>query len=140
MRLTLLLGLFLLNSTAFAGPYKGQIPTKDDRFTYMAHITRVIDGDTVVADIDLGFFVWHREQRLRLNRIDADEIRGKKKTEKGEAAYKWLKEKVEGKWLVVRTVADRKGSFGRYLIELFLDGKNVNDELVESRLATYREP
>ena len=42
-------------------------------YTYRGEIVRVIDGDTVVADIDLGFNVWVRDEHLRLNRIDAPE-------------------------------------------------------------------
>lgn len=42
-------------------------------YTYRAEIVRVIDGDTVVADIDLGFDVWLRDEHLRLDGIDAPE-------------------------------------------------------------------
>ena len=42
-------------------------------YQYKANIVRVIDGDTVVADIDLGFNVWRRDERLRLFGIDTPE-------------------------------------------------------------------
>ena len=45
-------------------------------FEYRAHIIKVYDGDTVTADIDLGFNVILKKQKLRLIGIDAPEIRG----------------------------------------------------------------
>jgi len=45
-------------------------------YEYRANIRRVVDGDTVDADIDLGFNVWPRNERLRLYKIDAPETRG----------------------------------------------------------------
>jgi micrococcal nuclease len=116
-----------------------RIPKKADRYVYMANIVRVIDGDTVVADIDLGFHTWRRDERLRLARINAPEPRGDTK-EAGLAATEWLKNKVEGKRLIIRTAADKsgrdkRGKFGRYLVELYLDGRNLNDEMVQLGLA-----
>lgn len=40
-------------------------------YVYECDLIRVIDGDTVELDIDLGFFTWLREQRIRLLGIDA---------------------------------------------------------------------
>ena len=37
-------------------------------YEYKATIVRVVDGDTVDVDIDLGFDVWLRSQRIRLFR------------------------------------------------------------------------
>lgn len=42
-------------------------------YTYTAVITRVIDGDTVKADVDLGFNVWRRDQSFRVLGINARE-------------------------------------------------------------------
>jgi micrococcal nuclease len=39
-------------------------------YQYKAIITKVVDGDTVDVDIDLGFEVWLRNQRIRLYGID----------------------------------------------------------------------
>ena len=103
-------------------------------------VTRVIDGDTVDAEIDLGFNTW-RHVRLRLARINAPEKRGSSR-EKGKAATKWLTDVIEDEWLLVRTIAtqkgpDKKGKYGRYLVEIFKDGKNINDELVSAGHAVY---
>ena len=58
----------LLAGDASAQPAR---PTECDLYTYRATVTRVIDGDTVVADIDLGFRTWRHGERLRLYGIDA---------------------------------------------------------------------
>ena len=44
-------------------------------YTYKASVTRVVDGDTVIVDIDLGFGVWLREQSVRLAKINAPEMK-----------------------------------------------------------------
>ncbi len=46
---------------------------RKERFAYVAYLTNVVDGDTIVVDVDLGFNVFV-EQRLRLRGIDAPEI------------------------------------------------------------------
>ena len=54
--------------------------TKYPDNSYLAEITRVIDGDTFVADVDLGFKVWMRNVTFRLYGVNTPEVRGKKKT------------------------------------------------------------
>ena len=135
--------ILIASGAATADEYGRPAPDRDDRYTYAATITRVIDGDTVVADIDLGFHTWRRDVYLRLARINAPEPRGPSR-EAGLASGAWLREKIEGKEIIIRTVKDKRGqdqlgSFRRYLVELFLDGKNLNDELVTLGLADYRE-
>ncbi len=44
-----------------------------DRTFYGAQVARVIDGDTVVLDVDLGFGVWQRDQHFRLHGCNARE-------------------------------------------------------------------
>ena len=48
-------------------------------FHYKAIITSVYDGDTCTVDIDLGFSVWVRGEKLRLLRINAPEVTGASK-------------------------------------------------------------
>lgn len=90
-------------------------------YEYKVEILRVIDGDTVDVDIDLGFGIWMRKERVRLYGIDTPESRTRDKTEKafGLAAKKRLKELL-GKKCVLKTFAardgeDMKGKFGRIL-------------------------
>ena len=51
-------------------------------YHYKAVLVRVIDGDTIDVDIDLGFDVWLKKQRVRLAGIDATESRTRNKAEK----------------------------------------------------------
>jgi len=107
-------------------------------YTYRAHITAVYDGDTVTADIDLGLGIWKSKEKLRLIRINAPEMRGDEK-EQGTISRDWLREKILGKDVMVRTVYDKKGKYGRYLAEIWYDNKNINDLLVTKGLAEYKE-
>ena len=51
-------------------------------YHYKAKLLRVVDGDTIDVDIDLGFDVWLRKQRIRLAGIDTPESRTRNKAEK----------------------------------------------------------
>jgi len=92
-------------------------------YEYKATILRVIDGDTVDVDIDLGFGVWLKNERVRIMGIDTSESRTRDKEEKkfGLLAKERLKELLpEGKSSVLRTQIDKdgedaKGKFGRIL-------------------------
>lgn len=104
-------------------------------YTYRAELVRVIDGDTVVLDIDLGFETWLRNQVVRLYGLNTPEIRGKEKPE-GLEVKAWMEERLYGREIVLQSIQDKKGSFGRWLGILFADGENVNEELLEAKLAT----
>jgi micrococcal nuclease len=90
-------------------------------YEYKATINRVVDGDTVDVDIDLGFGVWLKDERVRIMGIDTPESRTRDKIEKkfGLAAKARLKSLL-GKTAVLKTrIAkdgeDMKGKFGRIL-------------------------
>ncbi|WP_299938544.1 thermonuclease family protein [uncultured Pelagimonas sp.] len=106
-------------------------------YTYKATIVRVIDGDTVVADIDLGFNTVRRNEHLRLIGVDAPE----NKTDAGKKTTEALRSRIEGKEMYICTTRTKRsgreatGSFGRYLAEIYLGGENVNKWLVSAGLA-----
>lgn len=100
-------------------------------YTYKAELVRVIDGDTVVLDIDLGFETWLRNQTIRLYEIDTPEITGSEK-EEGLAVKKWLEERLIDQEIVLQSIQDKKGKFGRWLGILFINDMNVNEELLRS--------
>ena len=57
--------------------------TKDKEvYNYKCTLVKVVDGDTIDVDIDLGFDVWLRNQRVRLHGIDTPESRTRNKAEK----------------------------------------------------------
>ena len=67
-------------------------------YEYRCKITRVVDGDTVDVDIDLGFGVWLHKERVRIYGIDTPESRTRDLEEKkyGLAAKEFVKEFVKG--------------------------------------------
>ena len=102
-------------------------------WTYRAKVVRVIDGDTVDVDIDLGFGIWQKNERVRIMGIDTPESRTRNKIEKkfGLAAKAKLKSLL-GKTTVLKTSinkkgVDMKGKFGRVLGDFLVDGKKVTE-------------
>lgn len=100
-------------------------------YHYRARMVKVYDGDTCTLAVDLGFDVWIQRMQVRLNRIDAPEIKGATRTD-GIAARDFLKGLLLGKELIVQTLGDEKEKYGRYLAEIFVDGFNVNDEMINT--------
>ncbi len=105
-------------------------------YTYKARLIRVIDGDTVDAEIDLGFDVFVR-QRIRLYGINTPESRttNLSEKEKGLAAKQRLIELLPREF-VVETILNKRGKYGRVLGILQVQNEdetltNINDLLVE---------
>lgn len=124
----------------------------DILYKYRAKVLRVIDGDTIVVEIDHGFRVFSH-QTLRLFNINAPEVRGPEK-EKGKAATdhlvkllisyaaNYVNGKLKGDCSVVyiETHKDRTGKYGRYLAELWgvdKDGNvvNLNEQMISDGYA-----
>lgn len=98
---------------------------------------RVIDGDTIegtftktILELDVKFTV-----HFRLIRIDAPEKTGVTK-EAGIRSMEYLKGRIEGQNIKVKIKGRDK--YGRWLAEIFKDGININDELVQLGFAVYR--
>jgi len=112
------LELHMLQVVLFAG-VAGVIDV--ERYCYLAKVVSVVDGDTVDLDIDLGCNV-HIMERCRLAGINAPETYGVKKDSEeymaGIAVKEWLEEEIGGKEIMIRTIKDKKGKFGRYLVEI----------------------
>ena len=106
-------------------------------FEYKCKLLRVIDGDTVDVDIDLGFGVWLRKQRIRLYGIDTPESRTRDLEEKkyGLAAKEFLQKWTGAGELTIKTHKDAKGKFGRILGELWTFETNINQKMVEEHHA-----
>lgn len=111
-----------------------------DPYVYRAELKRVIDGDTVVLDIDLGLGIYVRDETVRLHGINAPEVRGKEKEAgiRTENRLRDLLEKSDG--LLIRTIKDKEGKYGRVLVQLwartYAGGyQNLNTLLVLEGLA-----
>ena len=106
-------------------------------YEYECKIVRVVDGDTIDVDIDLGFNHWIHGERIRLFGVDCPECRSRDKEEKaaGLAAKDFVKRLLHDGGTYTLTTKE-KGKFGRYLGTIFLTDKtSINDALVKERLA-----
>ncbi len=115
----------------------------DQLYNYRAKIISVYDGDTVRADIDLGMTTWIKNEKLRLSRINTPELKGGDR-EAGLKARDFLRDLVLDKIVILETIKDKKGKYGRYIAELWLQTDpeeflNINDLLVEKGHAKYQQ-
>ena len=90
-------------------------------FEYNFKLVKVVDGDTIDVDIDLGFGVWLQNQRIRMMGIDTPESRTRDLEEKKFGLL--AKDKLQtllanGK--VLKTFKDGKGKFGRILADVIV--------------------
>jgi micrococcal nuclease len=107
-------------------------------YEYKVKVLRVVDGDTVDVDIDLGFGVWLRKERVRIMGIDTPESRTRDKVEKkfGLASKAKLKELLKDGAILKTEVSkkgeDMKGKFGRILGDFILDdNRKVTEVLIQ---------
>jgi len=109
-------------------------------YEYKAKVIDVIDGDTIDAEIDLGFDI-HLRIRVRLAGVDTAETHSKDPELRAKAleAKKFTAERVMDKDIIIKTIKDRKEKFGRYLaVVVYLEGdteKILNGELIAVGLA-----
>jgi micrococcal nuclease len=104
-------------------------------YKYNVKIKKVVDGDTVDIDIDLGFGVWLHKERVRIMGIDTPESRTSDKVEKlfGLAAKEALKSllPIGSMQVLVIDEYDAKGKFGRILGDFEIGDKMATDILIE---------
>ena len=109
-------------------------------YMYRAVVQRVIDGDTIVVDVDLGFHVWSHNQHIRLLGVHTPELHGVD-AEAGAKAKNMLVGWVSGVEVMLRTERDRGDKYGRMLADVFLvDGRSVNQLLRDGAPVGGRAP
>jgi micrococcal nuclease len=110
-------------------------------YTYNAKVIKVYDGDTITAQVDLGFS-FQFTNSFRLLRINCPEVRGESRPE-GLKSRDRLRELILDKQIVIRTVKDSTEKYGRFLAEVYLMVDdvliNINDLLVTEGLAIYKD-
>jgi len=109
-------------------------------YEYSCKINKVLDGDTVDIDLDLGFNVVLANQRVRMAGVDTPESRTTNAEEKprGLLSKKKLTEKLSSSNCKIKTFKpdNNDDKFGRILGEFILeDGTNVNKWLIENNYA-----
>lgn len=109
------------------------MPKVQDTYVRNAKVLKVVDGDTVKLEVDLGCDIGIK-MTCRLDGINAPE----KATAEGKVAKAWLELQLpENTPVVVQTVKDRKEKYGRYLAVVYLPVSDIslNDQLVSNGLA-----
>ncbi len=114
-------------------------------YTYKAVVDRIVDGDTLLCWIDVGFETF-THQRLRLRRINCPELN----TERGQKARLFVQRALRDcDFIIVKTY--RSDKYDRYLTDIFYDpsepvparvaenGQYLNAELVNNNLATIAD-
>lgn len=142
--LLLVMSYLLAQSSGFAETKQVPITADPPSRAYSLKIEKIYDADTITVDIDLGFGVILDDQKIRFYRINAWEIRGADK-EKGLAAKVRLQEMLLNKKVYLMPVkfktksGFKKGKYGRWLGEIYVDGVNINDKLVKEGHAKYQD-
>lgn len=110
-------------------------------YEYKATVINVVDGDTVDVDIDLGFGIELKDERVRIMGIDTPESRTLDRVEKlfGKLASERVRELLTGD-VILRTQInksgeDMKGKFGRILGDFVVEDRMLTDILIEEGYA-----
>ena len=106
-------------------------------YHYNAHVTKVYDGDTITVDIYLGLGICKKKERIRLFGINTPEIRGGTDETKaqGIAARDALRVWILNKQIVLKTIKDKTGKYGRLLGVIYFNDTNINDLLIKEGYA-----
>ena len=111
-------------------------------YEYRCKVVKIVDGDTVDVDIDLGFGVWLKKERIRMFGIDTPESRTRDLDEKkyGLMAKDYITKLLDDEGgIVLKTRKDAEGKYGRILGELwrttdFAD-TSINDLMIKNHHA-----
>lgn len=107
-------------------------------YEYKCKILKIVDGDTVDIDIDLGFDIKLTNQRIRINGIDTPESRTSDPIEKqyGLLSKKRVEELLPvGSIQTLKTFKDNTGKFGRILGDFIINGNYLTSILITEHLA-----
>jgi len=113
-------------------------------YEYKATVKRVIDGDSIVLDIDLGFYIAMNETKIRLYGLDTPEMNSDDPLLRLQAvlATRYLYDNLPvGSKVIIKTVLDKREKYGRLLATIFTkEGLNINEGLLENKLAiSYKD-
>lgn len=108
-------------------------------FLYFYRVETVIsnyDGDTIDVLLDLGLY-HYQKVRLRLYGVDTPELRGQER-QVGLQVRDYVAERLSAaENIVVQTMKDQQGKYGRWLARIYVDGTDLNQELLD---LGYAEP
>ena len=108
-------------------------------YHYKITVTKVVDGDTIYGEVDLGFNISAKKMEFRLAEVNTPETKGENRIA-GLASKKFVEDVLLNKEVCILTKKDSKEKYGRYLAWLYYkDADNLwiclNKKLVELNLA-----
>ena len=128
--------MLFITTTQSRNYYQIILMTNKDPYIYrIKSITKVVDGDTIDANIDLGFDI-SLTKRIRLAGIDTPESRTRDLEEKklGLETKEWLKNRLQfAKDIIIKTeLPDSTEKYGRILGHLFINGEetSLNNQMI----------
>jgi endonuclease YncB( thermonuclease family) len=108
-------------------------------YEYKATVKRIIDGDSLILDIDLGFYMFMNETKIRLYGLDTPEMTSEDPLLRlqGVLATRYLFDNLQiGDKVIIKTVLDKREKYGRLLATIITnDGLNINEGLIQNKLA-----
>ena len=108
-------------------------------YEYKATVKRIIDGDSLILDIDLGFYMFMNETKIRLYGLDTPEMTSEDPLLRLQAvlATRYLFDNLQvGDKVIIKTVLDKREKYGRLLATIITkDGLNINEGLIQNKLA-----
>ncbi len=106
------------------------VPASAHEYMYPAKVVRIIDGDTIVVDINLGMKHVIQKEPLRLYGVNTPEMR----TQEGRDVKALVEKMIPvGSDIMLETIKDKRGKFGRILAIIYLEnGKQLNLWLLEN--------
>ena len=104
----------------------------------VSDIIKIYDGDTITVNVDLGFGV-SKLEKFRLAYINTPELRGDSH-DAGIVSRDYLRVLLftafeTNQTITIKTKKDRKGKYGRYTGEVFINGMSVNEKMLSEGLA-----
>jgi micrococcal nuclease len=109
-------------------------------YQYWARVVRIVDGDTVDLEVSVGFEL-SMKARFRLLGVDAPEMFGVRHTSdeytRGVAARDCLQALAPpDSWVEIRTyLSANREKYGRYLCNMYVDGRDLAEQLVAAGVA-----
>jgi len=106
-------------------------------YEYRARITRIVDGDTFLCNVDLGFGIIKKGEKIRLANVDTPETYkpcNKYEREHGQRAKAFVADLIQDRDVIIRTKKDRKGKYGRLIADVVFGYGTSNEELLSEML------
>jgi len=119
---------FLLFVLSIPSVLRAEDPPEPN-YVFWAELVRIVDGNTVSMNVDLGFGVWMHKQNLTLfdaDKIGPDESAKVKNMQRVAKMRELLQDSTD---IVVKTIRDKDATPPRYFATIWADGVNVNDEV-----------